>query len=136
MIDVRFDAAELRKIEQTLERLSPMKRPQVYMGAMRKACETMKNALVKNISGRILKVRTGHLRRSMQYNISVEGSDFIGRVGSNVGIGAPVKYDAYLEDGTRRMKAFKHKEITRDETQAKVKADFIRFIQGLARGHK
>lgn len=135
MIDVQFNKAELDKIARLMDNASPLRRPQAYKSAMRKACETMRNALVKNVSGRIVKVRTGHLRRSMQYDVRIEGNEFVGRVGSNVGRGEPVVYDAYLEDGTKRIRAREHKAITVKETEGKVKSDFIRFLEGqLKRG--
>jgi hypothetical protein len=57
--------------------------------------------IIRNISGRILKTRTGHLRRNIAYIIKLIGHKLKLTVGTGVGRAREVKYARILEKGGR-----------------------------------
>ncbi len=128
MIDVAFNQRDINRIDKLLKNVSPKDSQRFYKTAMRKSCGTMLRALKSGMRGRFFNVVTGDLRRSYQSLVYVKGDELIGEIGSGVGAGQPVKYDRHLEEGTKYIKARRHKATTVKEQGRKAVNDFIRAI--------
>jgi hypothetical protein len=99
MISVEIDKRDMVILQKKLDALSPQKARHAWKGAMSIAANEVRNVMIKNVSGRNLKVRSGHLRRSIHYQVIERSKQLIAVIGSGVGIGERVKYANIQETG-------------------------------------
>lgn len=99
MIEARIDEADLRKIRDKLDKVDVSKRGVVIIKAFQMATLDVEQQLKKNVTGRHLKVRTGHLRNSIGSKIETKQGEIVGIVGSGVRTGKRVKYANIHETG-------------------------------------
>ena len=88
MIELTITKDDTDSIKKMLENLSPKKQDGVIHRGILKASGTVLRQLVANVSGLILKRRTGNLAKSMGYRI---GKDKEGNYKSIIGSGASLK---------------------------------------------
>lgn len=97
-ISVNFSDADRKRIEKKLSTVGALKSPQIIT-AFRRGLLGIESTLKKNVSGPILHVRSGHLRNSIGSYVFGRQDEIVGRVGSGVRTGQPVKYANILEKG-------------------------------------
>ncbi len=101
MIDITLKKEDVIRINKLLQELSPREQGKaIHKGLVKGSSVVLKN-LSTNISGRILKKRTGELSRSMGFRVE---KDNRGIFGSEIGSGASLKtkrkvYANILEEG-------------------------------------
>lgn len=98
-LNYRIDERKLAQILKAIEGLSVKKRGQVLVDMMRKGGLLVMGKLKENISGRILKVRSGLLRSSIGTTVKNEANDIAAVIGSGVGVGERVVYANIHETG-------------------------------------
>lgn len=100
-MDFEIDQNQLASIMRRLDNVSPEDKYRVLRRAMDSVMNVVRNQLVQNTSGKILNVRTGRLRSSMQSRVFSSGSigTMIGVAGSGVLQGNRVKYANIHETG-------------------------------------
>lgn len=97
-IRVNFSQSDVDRIQGKLAAISALKSPQI-VGAFRRGLLAIEDKLKQNTSGPILKVRSGRLRNSIGSFTFGRDKELVGRVGSGVRTGEPVKYASILERG-------------------------------------
>jgi len=99
MIEATISSTDLKRIYSKLDRINPRNRINVLIDAFRKASLFVENKLKENISGKILKVRTGRLRASIGSRINISREGISGVIGSGVRQGNRVVYANIHEIG-------------------------------------
>lgn len=99
MVEVRIPERDVKRVQQLISGLSNKDRGGVWYGAMDKVGELLLRRLKMNVTNRILKVRTGRLRASLNKMMKVDAEGLKTIVGSGVGVGRRVKYATILEVG-------------------------------------
>lgn len=127
-IAITFNEETFEAVKKMVENLPVKKQNQVYYQSMINAAASVETKLKENISGPILKVRTGYLRHSMSAKIfdgvGIDGISAL--IGSGVRYGERVKYADILEEGgIIRPKKAKYLAIPIGEAKTK---------SGVARG--
>ncbi len=97
-ISVLFNDKDKLRIENKLKTVGALSAPYI-INSFRRGLLEVEGALKKNISGPILKVRSGLLRNSIGSYSFGRQNEIVGRVGSGVRSGQPVKYASILETG-------------------------------------
>lgn len=125
-IAITFNEESFETVKKMVENLPVKKQNQVYFNSMVNAAASVEAKLKENISGPILKVRTGYLRHSMSAKLFNDSSGISALVGSGVRYGERVKYADILETGgVIRPKKGKYLAIPIGEARTK---------SGVARG--
>lgn len=98
-IEITFNEKDFETVKKMVENLPVKKQNQVYYQSMVNAAASVEAKLKENVSGPILKVRTGYLRHSMSAKIFDSANGISALVGSGVRYGERVKYADILETG-------------------------------------
>ena len=107
---VGFKKVDVERIHKKLERINFSKRPEVMRNAMHQVGEIVRRQLISNVSGRILKRRTGKLAQSIQSKVMTNGLSV--ETGSGVKSGSPLPYsDIHEKGGTIKPKNAKYLTI-------------------------
>jgi hypothetical protein len=126
MINAEFSPSDIARIRKKIERLSFRDRLNVYQGATKEAALEVENRIKLNISGKLLKVRSGALRNSIQSRVLVNNDGIVGIVGSGVRSGKRTAYaDIHESGGTIRPKRAKF--LTIPTSHAQTPAGVTRF---------
>jgi len=100
MIKLRIDKSDVDRVINKLAQLDPKRKDGIAKRAMVDASAFIMQVLVWNVSGIILKRRTGYLARSIGFTINDTGNQLKGIIGSGQGKKyARVKYADILETG-------------------------------------
>jgi len=94
-----IDKKKLEKIMSAIADLSAKQRGRVLVKMMEEGARVVKERLKSNLSNRILKVRTGHLRSSIGQKVIDSGGDIAAVIGSGVQTGARLIYANIHETG-------------------------------------
>jgi len=97
MIEAHLDPVDLRRLNETLNRIDPTssRGKEVYKRALTMGALVIERRIKENISGRILKVQTGRLRSSI--GSLIKSTEAL--IGSGARQGEPVSYSAIHEFG-------------------------------------
>lgn len=98
MSEVIFDKRETEAIRKRLEAISVLKSYKIK-NVLALAALGVENKLKDNVSGDVLHVRSGNLRRSISTKIEESGQGLQARIGSGARTGKPVIYAGILEKG-------------------------------------
>ena len=99
MIEFNINREDLRRIFEKLDRVSPKSKARALVTAFRKASLMVKIDLQNNVSGKILKRRTGHLAQSITSRVDITEEGLTGVIGSGVRTGNRVEYANIHETG-------------------------------------
>lgn len=112
MINAKFSDEDYARIMGKLKSVQPGRRSRVMFGAMKRVGIQLRNALVKNVSGKILKRRSGRLAQSIQSKVTAKGHSIGAEIGSGVRMGKRVPYaDIHERGGVIRPKNAKYLTI-------------------------
>jgi phage gpG-like protein len=93
MLDITIDAESKNRIKAVLDQLEPDKRDgALYKGIMAGGATALAQ-LKMNVTGVILKVRTGNLQRSMGMHMVLENGNWMAVVGSGAQVENPIMSD-------------------------------------------
>lgn len=98
-VNVTVSQKDLMRITGKLSLISPKKRGKAILEGFRNAGLITERKLKMNVSGRILKVRTGRLRSSIGSKVVVDNQGMLAVVGSGVNKGKRVPYANIHETG-------------------------------------
>ncbi len=87
MIDLKIDRRDMNRIMKKLNSVDVSKRPRIFLQGFRQAAVMVERKLKTNVSGKILKRRTGHFAKSIQSKISINNKNISAVIGSGVRTG-------------------------------------------------
>ena len=96
---ISFDEQKIEEIKKMINNLPVKKQNQVYYNSMRNAAAAVETKLKENVSGPILKVRTGYLRNTIAAKLFNYNDGIGALVGSGARTGERAKYADILETG-------------------------------------
>jgi phage gpG-like protein len=99
MIVLTVDKTQLAQLKKKLEGLSPKQSGSIMRKAFLELATQVQHRLVDNVSGRILNVRTGNLRRSIHVRMFDRSNTYSALIGSGVLTGNRVVYANIHETG-------------------------------------
>lgn len=99
MITLTFDKKQLERITDKIKSISPAASNSVTRKAFTDLTLETESRLKQNLSGSILKVRSGRLRSSIGSKVMDQGKNLLGEVGSGVRQGGRVPYANIHETG-------------------------------------
>jgi len=100
MIEATLKADDLQKIFKKLDKVSPDKANNIMFRGMRSASLAVERQLKLNLSGKMLKTRTGRLRASIGSMVTKRGIEIMALIGSGVrNAKGRVKYANIQETG-------------------------------------
>lgn len=97
-MNVEFDPKQLAEIKALMQKISTLKSHEIITSFQR-ACLVLENRVKVNISGDVLKTRSGRLRQSIGTMVSEKEGMLAGNIGSGQRTGKPVVYANILETG-------------------------------------
>lgn len=99
MIVLTVDKVQLAQLKRKLQMLSPKSSDSIMKRAFVTLAVDVQHKLVDNVSGKILHVRTGNLRRSIQVRMFETSNTYGALIGSGVLTGKRVVYANIHETG-------------------------------------
>jgi len=99
MIDLKIDKRDVDKLMRKLKNIDISKRPKILLQGLKRAAIMVERKLKANVSGRILKRRTGHLAKSIQNKVIVQDKNISAVIGSGVRTGKRLPYANIHETG-------------------------------------
>lgn len=112
MIKAKFSQEDYARIMQKLKRVAPNERSRVMFNSMKVVGMYLRNALVKNVSGKILKRRSGNLAQSIESKVIPKVNGISVVTGSGVQRGNRLPYaDIHETGGIIRPKNAKYLTI-------------------------
>jgi len=100
MIELRIEQRDIDRLMRKLNSVDVSKRPKILLQGFRQAAVMVERKLKTNVSGRILKRRTGHLAKSIQSKIILSEKNGISAViGSGVRTNKRLPYANIHETG-------------------------------------
>lgn len=112
MIQAKFNEEDYKRIIGKLQKVTPNQRSRVMFNAMKMVGLQVRNRLITNVSGRILKRRTGRLAQSIESKVTPKLDGIGVVVGSGVRQGNRIPYaDIHETGGTIRPKNAKYLTI-------------------------
>ena len=88
-MNVEFDPKQLAEIKALMQKISTLKSHEIITSFQR-ACLVLENRVKVNISGEVLKTRSGRLRQSIGTMVSEKEGMLAGNIGSGQRTGKPV----------------------------------------------
>ncbi len=98
-IEFQFNEDDFKRIQNRIRNLSMKRQAEVWETGFKNAAEKTKQQLVSNVSGPILRRRTGKLAQSIQWRVQKTDVGLVAFVGANVLTGRRVPYADILETG-------------------------------------
>lgn len=98
-IEFNIDKDKMSEIISRLRNINPLHRAKIYVDVLKNITNLTERKLKFNLSGQILKVRTGNLRNSIGSRIIADNKGVTGLIGSGVRTGRRMKYANIHEDG-------------------------------------
>lgn len=99
MIELRIDQKQFEEIRKRLENVGFLSRANIYIHAMNNIANLTERKLKANVSGNILKRRSGRLANSIGSRVVATGGGIAGVVGSGIRSGNRVPYADIHENG-------------------------------------
>lgn len=99
MIEGNIDQSQLNTILRRLKNVDPKNRTSIFVKGFAQATQTVERKLKDNVSNKIVNVRSGHLRNSIQSKVVRATGNLLSVIGSNVRFGNRLKYASILEIG-------------------------------------
>lgn len=98
-IEFRYSQAEFDAVKHRMDKLNIFKRTSTYMAMMKNVGNIVSRKVKFNLSGQILKVRSGKLRNSIGHRTIATNDGVASVIGSGVHTGQPVSYLSIHETG-------------------------------------
>lgn len=99
MIQGTIDQRQLNDLLKRLRNVDPTQRQGIFVRSFATATQTVEKKLKTNVTNRIVNVRSGKLRQSIQSRIVRSTGNLLSVIGSGVRLGKPIKYAGILETG-------------------------------------